>query len=555
MGFFWSKFATEKNRWFALIFLSLGLAIVIIDNSVLNVAIPYILRDLHTSFDAIQWVISGYALIIATVLITIGRLGDLIGRKKVFLLGTIFFAIGSFIASIAPNAQILFLGEAFIEAIGAAMMLTSSLALLATEFQGKERSLAFGVWGSVAGASATIGPMLGGYLTSHYSWRWSLRINVIVTIIAILGSIFIKEARGEGEKRFDWFGTFFSGLGLFSLVFGFIEGQKYGWWIPNENFSIGEFQWPFGISIIPVSFALGILSLIFFCITEYIIEKKEKSPLLKLSMFKSKGFSLGLLTLGIATLGQFGMFFILPIYLQNVLGLDAFTTGIVFLPVSLTIAIFGPLSGIISSKVGPKWVVSSGMVASAIGTFLLSQTISLHATSLVLAPGLALFGIGIGMTGAQLTNIILSAVPPVFAGESSAASATIRQIGTSIGVAIIGVVLAASLSTTIVSTITTDTTIPTELKASIINQVKHVSVESGQKGKFPPGTPQSIITTVTKDINQSFVDASKNAINVALVFIIIGALASLWIPNNKPLSWEEINKQRNNQAKTNSGTK
>ncbi|HSW88294.1 MAG TPA: DHA2 family efflux MFS transporter permease subunit [Candidatus Saccharimonadales bacterium] len=534
MEFFWSRFATEKNRWFALVFLSLGLAIVIIDNSVLNVAIPYILRDLHTSFDAIQWVISGYALIIATVLITIGRLGDLIGRKKVFLLGTILFAIGSFIASVAPNAQILFLGEAFIEAIGAAMMLTSSLALLATEFQGKERSLAFGVWGSVAGASATIGPMLGGYLTSHYSWRWSLRINVIVTIIAILGSIFIKEARGQGEKRFDWFGTLFSGLGLFGLVFGFIEGQKYGWMRPNEVFSIGGWQWPFSISVIPISFALGSLALLLFCMTEYSIEKRGGSPLLKLSMFKSRGFSFGMLALGIAMLGQFGMFLILPIFLQNVLRFDAFMTGIVFLPVSLAIAVFGPLSGVVAAKIGPKWVVTSGMFISVAGIFILGQSLNIHSTGWSLAPGLLLFGIGIGMPMAQLTNVILSSVPLSLAGESSAASATIRQVGTSIGIAVIGVVLASSLTANITNTINSDTVIPVIEKTTMLHQVMHVSLESGKKVIFSSKTPTYVANAVNRDIDQSMVTASKTAMNVALFFVFIGAFFSLFIPNTKP---------------------
>lgn len=544
MDIFWSKFATEKNRWYALIFLSLGLAIVIIDNSVLNVAIPYILRDLHTSFDAIQWVISGYALIIATVLITIGRLGDLIGRKKVFLLGTVLFAIGSFIASIAPNVQLLFFGEALIEAIGAAMMLTSSLALLATEFQGKERALAFGVWGSVAGASATIGPMLGGYLTSHYSWRWSLRINVIITLIAIFGSIFIKEAKGEGQKQFDWWGTMFSGVGLFSLVFSFIEGQKYGWWTPNDPLTIHSWQWPLPISIIPITFAFGIISLLFFGITEYRIEKQGGSPLLKLSMFTSRGFSFGMLALGIAMLGQFGMFLILPIFLQNVLGFDAFMTGIVFLPVSLAIAIFGPLSGIIAAKTGPKWVVTSGMFISVAGIFLLGQSLNMHATGWSLSPGLLLFGIGIGMPMAQLTNIILSAVPPNLAGESSAASATIRQVGTSIGIAVIGVVLAGSLTTNISHNIQSDATIPMIAKTSILQQVQHLSAESGQKASLPPGTPQQITNAVKIDINQAMVDAAKTAMQVALIFVFIGACMSLFIPNTKPLSWEEINKKQ-----------
>lgn len=527
------KLATEKNRWFALVFLALGLAIVIIDNSVLNVAIPYILRDLHTTFDGVQWVISGYALIIATLLITAGRLGDVWGRKKIFLLGTIFFAIGSFIASVSQNVMMLFLGEALIEAIGASMMLTSSLSLLVTEFKGKERSLAFGLWGSVAGASGTVGPLLGGYLTTYYSWRWSLRINVVVSLIAIVGSVFIREAKGEGAGKFDFLGMIFSGIGLFFLIFGFIEGQKYGWWSPNQQFILGSFTWPFHVtSIIPFAFCFAALFLVLFILTEYILEDKGQSPLFRLSLFQSRGFTLGLTTLTIVSLGQFGIFFIMPIFLQTVLGLTAFQTGLVFLWSSLSILVFGPASGFISSQIGPKWLITLGMFALAGGTFLLRQTISTSSTGLSLGPSLILFGIGIGMASAQLTNTILSAVPTRVSGEASAANSTMRQVGTSIGIAIIGVIFSSSLTNKMASNVQKDLNIPTIAKSVIVSNLKNISPESGQTISLRK-VPQRIDTTVKNDINQAMVDASKNALTYAAVFTTAGALFSLLIPNTE----------------------
>ncbi len=339
---YFSKFATAKYRWHALVFIAVGLAIVIIDNTVLNVAIPYILRDLNTTLDAMQWIISGYALIIATLLIFMGRLGDVVGRKRVFLAGTVLFAIGSFIASIAKSAGILFIGEALIEAIGAAAMLTSSLALLASEFQGRERALAFGIWGSVAGASATIGPLLGGYFTTYHSWRWSLRINVVVALIAILGSIFIQESKGEEGKRFDWLGTILSGLGFFALVFGVIEGRNYGWWHINKTFSIGSWNWPLhDLSVIPLAFAAAALLLIWFVFYEINLEKNGGEPVVRMSLLRSRGFSWGLIAVAIMSLGQFGVFFVMPIYLQNVLGLTALKTGLVFLSSSLMFMVVG----------------------------------------------------------------------------------------------------------------------------------------------------------------------------------------------------------------------
>lgn len=526
--------ATEKNRWLALVFLALGLAIVIIDNSVLNVAVPYILRDLHTTFDGVQWVISGYALIIATLLITAGRLGDVWGRKKVFLLGTVFFAIGSFIASISPNIVILFLGEALIEAIGASMMLTSSLSLLVTEFQGKERALAFGLWGSVAGASGTIGPLLGGYLTTYYSWRWSLRINVVVAIVAILGSVFIQEAKGNEHGRFDFLGMIFSGIGLFFLIFGFIEGQKYGWWTPNQQFVLGSFTWPFHVtSPIPFAFSLAALFLALFVLVEYVLEQKGESPLFRLSLFGSRGFTIGLTTLTIVSLGQFGIFFIMPIFLQTVLRLNAFQTGLVFLWSSLSILIFGPASGFISSRIGPKWLITVGMFALAAGTFLLRQTISTTSTGFSLGPPLVLFGVGIGMASAQLTNTILSAVPTAVSGEASAANSTIRQVGTSIGIAIIGVIFSSTLSSSLTTHIRQDAQIPVMAKTPIINDVKNISPESGQTVS-PRKVSPVIDRAMTNDVNDALVSASQGALTYATIFTTAGALFSLLIPSSTP---------------------
>jgi EmrB/QacA subfamily drug resistance transporter len=525
--------ATDRFRWIALAFLAFGLAIVIIDNTVLNVAIPYILRDLNTSLDNLEWVISGYALIIATLLITAGRMGDIFGRKKVFLLGTVCFAIGSFIASVAPNIGILFFGEAFIEAIGAAMMLTSSLSLLATEFQGHERAIAFGIWGAVAGASGAVGPLLGGWLTTYYSWRWSLRINVLVAVITVLGSVFIKESKGEGGKTFDWWGTVLSGLGLFFLIFALIEGRKFGWYAPNETLTFFGCSWPFeSISVIPFSFLLALLFLLLFGLVEHSIEKKGDHPLLKLTMFQNLGFSLGLLTVGISSLGQLGLFFVLPIYLQNVLGFDAFKSGLTFIPASVSIFFAGALSGFLASRIGPKWIVSVGMVILAAGVLYLGSSVKVDATALSLMPALIVFGLGMGMATAQLTNLVLSSIPVSLAGEAAGANATMRQVGSSIGVAIIGAALTSSLAMGIETNVKNDKNISPQIQEKIIEGAKISSTQIG--GKAPAtGLPKEIQDSIKGDINQSLVAASQDAIKIAYFFVLIGAAASVLIPAQK----------------------
>ncbi len=527
--------ATDKFRWLALVVLALSLAIVVIDNSVLNVAVPYIIRDLKTNLSSMEWVISGYALIIATLLITVGRLGDMFGRRKIFIIGLCFFAVGSFIASIAPSIGILFFGEAFIEAIGASMMLTSSLSLIVTEFRGKERAIAFGVWGAVAGAAGALGPLLGGYFTTYYSWRWSLRINVVVAIIAVLGSVFIKEAKGEQDRKgFDFPGMFLSGAGLFSLVFGLIEGQKYGWFHVNNVFKIGSWQWPLTqISVIPFAFLAAAILVASFLLWEYRLEKTKRVPLMRPSIFKNISFSIGLATVIIIALGQFGIFFIMPIYLQNVLGYSAFQTGLLFLVSAGTIFVIGPITGFAASKFTPKWIVTAGMFILAAGVLILRSDISVGANVWTLAPGLLVFGIGMAMASAQLTNIVLSSVPHQLSGEASAINAMARQVGTSVGIAIIGMVLVGAITTGVQNNVRNDVRLPAPIKTKVIDTAGSANFQAGEGSQIAQNVPAEIANAIKFDINDAIVSASKDAVGVAVIFIVLGGIVSIFIKKLK----------------------
>ncbi len=541
MKFFASNLATEKNRWYALIFIALGLAIVVIDNTVLNVSIPYMLRDLNASLNAIEWVISGYALTIATLLITFGRLGDLYGRKKTFLIGIIIFAIGSFASSTATTATTIIVGRAIIQAMGAAMTLTSALALIVSTFYGKERAIAFGIWGSIAGASATVGPLLGGYLTTYYSWRWSLRINVFVALVAIIGSIFIKESKGTKGPYFDYLGMILSGAGLFCLVFAFIEVPVYGWLAPIAPFAIFGQAWPLtSISIIPFFFLAAFIFLALFVITEIRLERRGKSPLLTLSMFKSTIFTLGSVILFIMTLGLFGTFFVVPIYLENVLGLNALDTGLALLFTSIGMFIFGISSGFIASRINIKWVSAIGIFMLALGAYLLPRSINVNATIVSLAPGLIPLGIGFGMSSAQLNNMILSSAPVELAGEASGESTTMRQLGVSIGIAIIGAIFAAVLASNISSTILADNAIPSGYKAPIISSLQRVDIVSGQIGTVSTSLPPQVASAVKKDADKSIVDAAQASLTVGFYFTLVAVLLVLFIPTPREKPQAEV---------------
>jgi EmrB/QacA subfamily drug resistance transporter len=516
------------RRWIAMVFVSLGLAIVVIDNTVLNVSIPYILRDLNAPLSSLEFVVSGYSLTIASVLITFGRIGDLIGRRRLFIYGIIVFIAGSLIGSFAGDANTIIFGRAVIQALGAAMTLTAALSLIDSLFTNRrERALAFGVWGAIVGASATAGPLLGGYLTTFYSWRWSLRINVFVGIVALAGTLIIPESKGLGEKHFDWVGTVLSGAGLFSLVYALIEGGSLGWVTPNKQFTILGREWPYDFSVTPVLLAAAAVLLVTFALWEIREERIGRRPLLAPSMFKTRTFSLGLIVVSLATLGVFGVTFMLPIYFENVLSLNALQSGIYFLPATGGILVFGLASGFLAEKFNIKWIIIVGMIIAAAGAVMIIPSITPDATVLSLAPGLILFGVGFGLCSSQLNNAILSAAPLTVAGEASSVAITVRQIGASIGIAVIGALLAGSLVPNLAANIEGDTALPIQVKEATAAALAGVDLSSGQLGTALAQIPPQYIPAIRADVGEAIIASVQSAQWSTVWFVVAGAVLSL----------------------------
>lgn len=226
------------KKWLPLVILSLALTIIILDTTILNVSLRAIITDLHTDIQSFQWVITAYSLMLAAFTVTGGRLGDLFGRKRMFIIGAIIFAIGSFVTSISHTVGMMLVGEAIIEGMGAALMMPATSSLLVSNYRGRDRQVGFGIWGGIAAGAAALGPVIGGWLTTYYSWRWAFRINVGVALLLVLGAYFITEARDKEEKpSLDVIGVILSALGLLTIVFGFIKASSYGWLTMKESLS------------------------------------------------------------------------------------------------------------------------------------------------------------------------------------------------------------------------------------------------------------------------------------------------------------------------------
>jgi MFS family permease len=300
--------------------LALGVFAAVLDTSVLTVAIPTLIRELGASLEDIQWVISGYALVFASLLILCGRLGDLFGHRRMVIGGLLAFAAGALIASVAQDAMTLVVGDALIEGIGAAMMSSSSLALINNEFTGNERAGAFGLFGGVVGIAGAFGPVVGGWLTTDASWRWAFGINaVLAPLLVVLVLANVSEVRRTGRRpRLDLAGALSVTAGLFCLVFAIIEGPSYGWWTPQRPFVIGGRHLNLmGLSVVPVACLIAVLCLAIFLRIERAKDRRGGDPLLPFSALRYRSFQLGTLTTGLLAAGEFTMFFVLSIVVQE----------------------------------------------------------------------------------------------------------------------------------------------------------------------------------------------------------------------------------------------
>ncbi len=527
------------KKWMSLVVMSLALAIIVIDTTLLNVSLEVIINDLHTDLQHLQWVIAAYSLILAALTITGGRLGDLFGRKRMFILGAAIFAIGSFLASISQSFGVLLIGESIIEGIGAALMMPATSSLLVANFSGRDRAIAFGVWGGIAAASAAIGPILGGYLTAAYSWRWGFRINVVVAALLILGSVLVRESRDREEKAtLDWVGVILSAVGLTAVVFGIIESSSYGWWNATQNFVIGNWTIVSGpLSVVPYSIGIGLLTLMLFGIWEWLMERWKRTPLVSLGLFGNAQFSSGVFTMSVLSLGQAGIIFSIPVFLQGVRGLNSFETGLSLLPLSIALLIAAPLSSVLSKYITPKRLIQAGLLLDIAAMLFLYFTINADSTSLTLAPGLGLYGFGMGLMMAQISNLTLSAVRVDQAGEASGLNNTGRQLGSTLGSAIIGSVLLSVLTTNISAGIAASTDIPEQFKPAIASQVQRrmTQMEFRSSNDASGGMPQQIVAELHSISQTALADGNRQSLLYAGIFVLLGFLASFSLPNVRDL--------------------
>jgi EmrB/QacA subfamily drug resistance transporter len=535
---------TGFRKWLPLAVLALTLFIIVLDTTIINVSIRNIIGDLHTNLKAVQWVITGYSLTLAAFTITGGRLGDIFGRKRMFMVGAIIFAVGSLLASRAHSATWLLCSVALVEGIGAAIMLPSTASLLLSEYRGKDRAIAFGVYGAVAGAAGTIGPVLGGYLTTNYSWRWNYLINPIVVLVLLAGSVAISEAQERHRHVPDLLSILLSALGLAGVVYGIIESSTYGWLKAKMPYEIANHHYALhGLSITLFSVVFGLLFLVLFIWRQASLERRQKMPLVSLSLFKNGQFMSGTTTLMMAVIAQFGLVFALPVFFQGLLGKDAFHSGLAFLPFSLAILVAAPVSGVLAGKfnVPNRWLIQVGLACAVVGALLLHSELSVTSTSSTFIPGLVIFGLGFGLAFSQLANITLSSVSVQQAGEASGTNNTFRQIGTSLGQALIGALLISTLATRLNTDVANSAIIPPAAKAQVTSATASAAESLGTAGGEKQGSlPPAVVKEILRIKNDSIVHGARTAMLATSAAAVLALVLSTRLPKRAAVRGEEL---------------
>lgn len=514
----------------------LAISVIVIDFTIIINALPSIQATFTgVSVKDLEWITSLYGLIFGSFLLTWGRLGDEFGRKKILMSGIAIFVFGSIIDGFSGNLSQMLVGRT-IQGFGGAMASPSTLSILSTTFTGKARSIAFGLWGSVAGAAGVIGPLMGGYFTTYVTWRWSFLINVPLGAVTLAVALYaIKETKfRDSNYSTDFLGVTLVTLGLSSLLFGFIEAQTYGWLVPNATFALGSFTWPLSsISLPAVCFIAGTAFLAAFTLAELRRAKGGKVPLFDFGLLKFKAFRYGLFTVGIVAVGEFATIFIYSIYFQIGRGLTPINSALNLAPFAIAMFVFSPIAGRLSNKYGAKRTVTTGMIMEALALFLLFAITGDSTPLYYFYPVFILFGAGFGLSLPQLTNFVLASVPFQRAGVASAANNTIRQISAAFGVAVLGAVMVAQISAVGHADLAV-----ANLPIAVKNQIGAL-LSSGLSGGVAPNLPAGMnpvtLGTIRSVITDSISQGVKWAALTAGIFVSFGALSSTLIPAPRPV--------------------
>jgi len=508
-----------RSPWAVLAVLCLGLFMILLDGTIVNIAIPHIQTYFTTNFSNIEWVMNAYILTFAVLLVTLGRFGDLWGRRKLFVGGMVLFTLGSLACGLAPSIYLL-IAFRVVQGVGGAAMMPSTLSIIATVFPADKRGAAMGVWGGVSGLASGLGPVLGGIILQYVtwptvagSWRWIFLVNIPVGVIGVILALrIVPESKNPtAVETLDLPGVGLISASLFCLTFALVEGQKYGW----------------TSAVILGLFAAAVVAFSLF----YWREHRVRQPLIDFSLFRSVNFAAGNATGLLLSAAMMGAFFTIPIFLQSVLGFSAIKAGLVMAPMSVVIIFAAPLAGSLSDRLGSKWIVAAGMFILAFGLAWMAglvpgvAKISPATTSSSLLAPFLISGIGIGLAVAPVTSAVMATAPKERVGNASGVLSTMRQVGSLMGIAILGAVLQNRVTANVTSGVQAVQGMPAAIKQKIIAGASSGGMQMGIP-KGVAGMPAAAVQAMDAMFKTWFTNAVASTFVVAVILAAAGGLCA-----------------------------
>jgi EmrB/QacA subfamily drug resistance transporter len=525
-----TKTQPKHNPWLILFAMCLGFFMILLDTTIVNIAIPDMSTSLDATLDDVLWIVNAYVLVFAVLLITAGRLGDLYGPKKLFLAGLVVFTVASAVCGFAQNPTQLIVARVA-QGVGGAMLTPQTLSTITMIFPAERRGAAFGIWGAVAGVATVTGPTLGGLLVTDLGWRSIFFVNVPVGVFAlILAGVVMPDLRLNRQHRLDPVGTVLATVGLFLLTYGLIEGQPHDW---------GKVWGPVTI---PMLIIAGVAVLAVFVVQQYL--QRDAEPLIPFAIFRDRNFSLMNFTAATLGFGMVGLFLPLVIYFQSVRGMTALQAGLTIAPMPLVSMLIAPFAGRMADRFGGKYILLAGLSLFAVGMSIVLASAHVDSSSLHLLPGLVVAGVGLGGTFAPLQTVAMHNIRPQMAGAASGLINTTRQLGAVMGSAAVGALLQSQLADKLPAAARNQAAVlPPEYRERFVAGFQQASsgnleVGAGQTGvQLPPGLPeqarQAIARAAAATFHEGFTAAMRVSLVLPIALLAVTALSCLLIQGRR----------------------
>lgn len=489
--------------------------LMVLDQAVMNVSVSQLVEDFDTSVTTIQSVITFYSLVMAALMITGGKVGDLIGRRRAFAIGMAIYASGSALTAVSWNVASLTLGWSVLEGIGAALVMPALVALVAGNFEGRQRAMAYGLVGAMAGVGVAVGPIVGGYATTNLSWRIVFLGEVVVAAFILMFVRAVRDTRREGRApQLDGVGAGLSALGLALVVLGVLQSSTWGW-VEPRNSPIE----PFGFSLTLFVIGAGGVLLAGFVRWQRHREESGRDPLIRLELFGVASLRGGVSMFLAQNLILMGIFFTMPLYLQIVLGFDALETGVRMLPISITLFVASLLGPVLARTIGPRRAVRIGLAVLVVAILLLLQNIEPELDSISFNIAMALLGVGMGMLAGQLGNVIQSSVGPSERSEAGGLQNTAAQLGSALGTALMGAVVIGGLASNFLTQVESDPALSQSTKDQASVQleagVPFVTAEQVDAAASDAGLPEAEVDVVVENYEDAQLVALKAGLLIA----------------------------------------